>query len=108
MILFMVFKKLTEIYIVYEKGEVIVYYWKIGKLECDFILHGNDTQYAYVQVTYMMLDSLETENREYRPLEKIPDNYPKYVMSNDIFIQRRNGIKHVNIPEFMSDGNTFE
>ncbi|MDO5329776.1 MAG: ATP-binding protein [Coriobacteriia bacterium] len=81
---------------------------KIGKLECDFILHGNDAQYAYVQVTYMMLDSLETENREYRPLEKIPDNYPKYVMSNDIFIQRRNGIKHVNIPEFMSDGNTFE
>lgn len=81
---------------------------KIGKFECDFILHGGESQYAYVQVTYMMLDSLVTENREYRPLEKLTDNYPKYVMSNDIFIQRRNGIKHVNIPKFMSEGNTFD
>ena len=52
-----------------------------------------------------ILSSHETENREYKPLESIKDNYPKYVR-NDL-IQQRNGIIHVNIGKFMMDENLF-
>lgn len=81
---------------------------KIGKLECDFILREDTLKYAYVQVAMTILSSLETENREYAPLESILDNYPKYVVTKNDFIQQRNGIKHVNIGPFMKEGKMFE
>ena len=49
----------------------------------------------------------ETEEREYRPLESISDNYPKYILTTDTFLQRRNGILHVNVYDFMSKGLMF-
>lgn len=76
---------------------------RIGALECDFILRNNDNEYSYVQVAYTIMQSEETENREYRPLEQIKDNYPKYVATTDYLIQRRNGIKHINLIEFMKN-----
>ena len=81
---------------------------KIGKLECDFILRDNQMNYAYVQVSYTILASKETEDREYRPLEMIPDNYPKYVLTADYLLQKRNGIKHENIMEFMKENRRFD
>ncbi|MBD5450846.1 MAG: ATP-binding protein [Lachnospiraceae bacterium] len=80
---------------------------RIGKLECDFILRDVSTSYSYVQVAMTIMNSIETENREYAPLEKIMDNYPKYLVTRNDLIQRRNGIKHVNIGTFMKDGNLF-
>lgn len=81
---------------------------KIGKFECDFILRDQLTNnYSYAQVCYLMTGSYETEEREYRLLELIKDNYPKYVITTDTLIQRRNGILHVNAYEFMSKGNKF-
>lgn len=80
---------------------------KIGKLECDFILRGADRVYSYVQVAYTIALSKETEEREYRPLEKIKDNYPKYVATTDFLLQQRNGIKHINLIDFMRDGKLF-
>lgn len=80
---------------------------RIGKLECDFILRKNANQYSYVQVAMTILSSLETENREYKPLESIKDNYPKYVITRNDLIQQRNGIMHVNIGKFMKDANLF-
>ena len=80
---------------------------KIGKFECDFILRKSYVGYVYVQVC-MTIGSESTENREYRPLESVFDSYPKYVLTRDDLIQRRNGIKHFNIPEFMKDGKNFE
>ncbi len=80
---------------------------RIGKLECDFILRNTAMAYSYVQVAYTIALSKETEDREYRPLEQIKDNYPKYVMTTDYLLQQRNGIKHVNLMEFMKDGNLF-
>lgn len=41
------------------------------------------------------------ENREYRSLESIKDNYSKYVVTTDYMLQKRNGIKHINLMEFM-------
>lgn len=80
---------------------------KIGKLECDFILRNIKSDYSYVQVAYTILQSIETENREYKPLEKIKDNYPKYVATTDYILQKRNGIKHINLIEFMKNESRF-
>ncbi len=80
---------------------------KIGKLECDFILHNLETSYSYVQVCYTILASKETEEREYRSLESIKDNYPKYILTTDYLLQQRNGIIHRNIMEFMIARNKF-
>ena len=81
---------------------------RIGSLECDFILRDNNMNYAYAQVAYTILASRETEDREYRPLEKIPDNYPKYVFTMDFLLQKRNGIRHENIMEFIKENRRFE
>ena len=80
---------------------------RIGKLECDFIVRGIDQNYAYLQIAYSIAGSKETEEREYRPLEMIRDNYPRYVMTTDFILQRRNGISHVNLADFMRNGTEF-
>ena len=95
------------IYIYAKSHDYSVSVGRIGKLECDFILRNNDMNYSYVQVSYTIALSIETENREYKPLESIKDNYPKYVATLDSLIQHRNGIKHINLVDFMRDGKTF-
>lgn len=80
---------------------------RIGKLECDFILRDNAMQYSYIQVAYTIALSKETEDREYRPLEAIRDNYTKYVATLDPLLQQRNGIRHINLIDFMKDGKLF-
>lgn len=80
---------------------------RIGKLECDFILRDREQSYSYIQVSYTILSSKETENREYRPLEMIHDNYPKYIATTDRLIQMRNGIHHINIIDFMKKNEKF-
>ena len=81
---------------------------RIGKLECDFILRDDSMNYAYVQVAYTILASRDTEDREYRALESISgDNYPKYVLTTDTLLQKRNGIIHANLMEFLKSGKRF-
>lgn len=80
---------------------------RIGTLECDFILRNREMDYAYVQVAYTIAQSLDTEEREYRPLERIRDNYPKYLLTTDYLLQKRSGIRHVNLMEFMYNGAEF-
>jgi predicted AAA+ superfamily ATPase len=80
---------------------------RVGKLECDFILRRNNSEYSYVQSCMTMATSLETENREYAPLIKIRDNYPKYILTRNDPIQKRDGIIHKNLPQFMSHGELF-
>lgn len=80
---------------------------RIGNLECDFILRDHSLEYTYVQVAMTIMNSRETEDREYRPLEKIKDNYPKYVLTRNDPIQQRSGIIHANIPEFMVGNEGF-
>lgn len=72
---------------------------KAGNNEVDFVaLIGNSR--IYVQVSYL-LASDETVEREFSVLETIPDNYPKYVVSMDEIDRGRNGIKHMNIRDFL-------
>ena len=81
---------------------------RFGAFECDFIMRDARMDYAYVQVAYTIALSEETENREYRPLERIQDNYPRYVVTMEHILQRRNGIRHVNLVDFMMNGRSFQ
>ena len=80
---------------------------RIGKLECDFIVRGTSMDYAYIQVAYTIFQSKETEDREFRSLESIRDNYPKYVLTTDFLLQHRNGIIHANLLDFIKAGKSF-
>ena len=73
---------------------------KIDALEVDFVCTKGRDETKYIQVAYL-LASPETVEREFSVLEKIQDNYPKFVISMDFFDMSRNGIKHMNIIEFL-------
>ena len=83
---------------------------KIGKVdnfEVDFVCKKND-ETIYIQVSYL-LASEDTKEREFSVLENIKDNYPKYVLSMDEFDMSRNGIKHMNLIEFLiKDSRNFK
>jgi len=63
--------------------------------------------YAYIQVAYTINESLETAAREFKPLEMIKDNYPRYLMTTDYLLQQNNGIRHVNLLEYIKRNNKF-
>jgi len=73
---------------------------RIGALECDFITRIQD-EYRYVQVAMTIMEQ-NTENREYAPFAKIRDNYPKYLLTMDTLLQKRDGVIHQNITDFIS------
>ena len=50
----------------------------------------------YFQVAWLLSNEKTTE-REFRSLEKIRDNYPKFLLTTDSFTQDRFGIKHLNV-----------
>ncbi len=72
---------------------------KAGEKEIDFIAE-KQTQKLYVQVAYL-LASEETIRREFGAYDTIRDNFPKYVVTYDEFDMSRNGLKHMNIREFL-------
>lgn len=76
---------------------------KANGYEIDFICRKNN-QKIYIQVSYL-LENEETALREFRPLLMIEDNYPKYVLSMDRTLQGQNGIKHMNIIDFLKNFN---
>lgn len=81
---------------------------KIGNLEVDFIMRSPLLDYSYVQVAqYILTDNPKTEEREYRSLEIIKDNYPKYLLTLDSLEQKRNGIKHRNLAKFIVEQESF-
>ena len=72
---------------------------KAGDKEIDFVCEQRG-QKLYVQVAYL-LATPETVEREFRVYDSIRDNFPKYVVSLDEFDMSRDGIKHMNIREFL-------
>lgn len=80
---------------------------RYNQFECDFITRNSTNDYAYLQVAYTILGNEKTEDREYRPLEAVRDNYPKYVITTDQLLQKRSGIHHVNLMEFMLSRQSF-
>ena len=72
---------------------------KVKNTEVDFCAQrGNER--IYIQVTYL-LASEETIEREFKSLEGIQDNYPKYVLSLDEIDRSSDGIIHKNIRDFL-------
>ncbi len=81
-----------------------VYIGKTKKGEVDFVI-SKQKEIKYIQVTYL-LSSEDTIKREFEAYNPIDDNYPKYVISMDKLDFSRNGIKHINIIDFLI-GNEF-
>lgn len=48
-----------------------------------------------------------TEEREYRPLERIRDGYSKYLLTMDKLPQKRSGVKHRNLVKFLENNSLF-
>lgn len=74
---------------------------KVGKLdtqEIDFVCYKGQKK-LYIQVAYVLTEDCVA--REFGNLEKIDDNFPKYVISNDIVDMSRNGIVHYNMIDFL-------
>jgi uncharacterized protein len=77
---------------------------KLDELEIDFIA-SKGTEKMYFQVCTQLTNETVIE-REYRSLERIHDNFPKYVLSLDQgFETSRNGIRWRNIIDFLLDGS---
>lgn len=76
-----------------------VYIGKVNDLEVDFIAENNEER-IYIQVSASVLDP-NTFERENAPLEKINDNYPKYIITMDELPMNKDGIKQVNIIDFL-------
>jgi predicted AAA+ superfamily ATPase len=72
---------------------------KIENKEVDFIAEIDGGR-AYIQVSYLLADDV-TIDREFSSLERIPDNYPKFVLSMDGLNMSRNGIVHLNLLKFL-------
>lgn len=72
----------------------------IGKFECDFIARANYDDYYYIQVS-KDISNKDTEEREYRPFYMIKELYPRYLFTMDMLLQKRDGINHVNIVDFI-------
>jgi len=64
--------------------------------EVDFVCKTKTGDIEYYQVAWQMTTE-STIEREYGALEKIKDNYPKFLLTTDSFTQDRSGIKHLNV-----------
>ncbi|WP_295723282.1 ATP-binding protein [uncultured Methanobrevibacter sp.] len=74
---------------------------RIGKLngsEIDFLCKKSDEVF-YIQVTERIHEA--NRNREFDPLLKVKDVYPKYIISEDVEDKSNNGIKHINLLDFL-------
>jgi len=72
---------------------------KAGTQEIDFIAE-RAAEKIYVQVTYLLAGE-ETIQREFGVYRHVQDNFPKYVVSMDELDFSQNGIKHMNVREFL-------
>lgn len=70
--------------------------------EVDFVCKTKTGDIEYYQVAWQMSND-KTVEREFGSLEKINDNYPKYLLTTDGFTQDRSGIKHLNVFNWLLD-----
>ena len=64
--------------------------------EVDFMCKKPTGEIEYYQVAWQMTAD-STVEREFGALEKINDNYPKYLLTTDSFTQSRSGVRHLNV-----------
>ena len=79
---------------------------RIGRLECDFIARKGD-EYANIQVSMTVADP-DVERCEYAPFANIRDGWSRYLFTLDPLRSQRDGVKHLNLIEFLrADGDLF-
>ncbi len=78
-----------------------VYVGKLDDKEVAFIA-SRGTEKTYIQVAYLLAEQ-STIDREFSSLESINDNYPKWIISLDRIDRSRNGIRHINIIDFLME-----
>ena len=78
-----------------------VYTGKTKKGEIDFVATKPNKK-IYIQVAFSIPNE-DTKNREFGAYSVITDNYPKYVISVDKLNYEYNGIKHLNLIDFLLD-----
>lgn len=83
-----------------------VYIGKTDKGEVDFVV-DNFGERSYIQVADF-LSSDDVLKREFGAFDYVNDNYPKYVLTMDKIDYSQNGIKHVNIVDFLLDYDKFK
>ena len=82
------------VYLDLKRAGFQVYVGTIGDKEVDFVANKGDRR-IYIQSAYLMTDE-KTMEREYGPLEVIPDSYEKFVVSlDDMTLPSNQGIKHI-------------
>ncbi len=72
--------------------------------EVDFVCKNPTGEIDYYQVAWQMTNE-NTVEREFGALEKINDNYPKYLLTTDSFTQNRSGIRHINVFNWLLETN---
>ena len=72
--------------------------------EIDFMAKNRNGDIEYYQVAWE-ISSAETEEREFASLEKVKDNYPKFLLSTESFPQNRAGIIHKNVFEWLLEND---
>ncbi len=72
--------------------------------EVDFVCKNPTGEIDYYQVAWQMTNE-GTAEREFGALEKINDNYPKYLLTTDSFTQNRSGIRHMNVFNWLLETN---
>lgn len=73
---------------------------KLAEKEIDFVALGYNSV-IYYQVAASALDP-KTLERELEPLKKIPDHFPKYLLTlDDLPETNYNGIKRINVIDFL-------
>lgn len=80
-------------------GQVWIGRTKEGK-EIDFVVKNSKGETEYYQVTESMSNK-STQIRELAPFSSIEDNHSKYILSTDIGSINYNGIKQINIIDWL-------
>lgn len=70
--------------------------------EVDFVCKTPTGDLEYYQVAWALIDE-KTVTREFGALNKINDHYPKYLLSTESFPQSINGIRHLNVFQWLLD-----
>jgi predicted AAA+ superfamily ATPase len=71
--------------------------------EVDFVCKTPTGDIEYYQVAWQMTNE-KTLDREFRSLEKINDNYPKYILTTDSFTLNLSGVNHLNVFNWLLGG----
>lgn len=81
------------------EGEIFI--GKNEDCEVDFMVQMAGGERTYYQVSYQVNDRPKTLARELAPFYKIRDNYPKFLLTMDLVPEQFDGIKKVNVVDWL-------